>query len=446
MNNCQNLFLLFIFLSCTPVTETNWPFLPSVSNTWKSIQTFGGSKEDVANAVIITNDGGFAIVGNTQSNDGDFSNKVRTGSDIFLMKFNDEAKLQWIKTYGGAGDDRGHGLIELSDKGFALIGYSKSSDGDASINKGQHDNWVLRTDSKGNLLWEKSFGFLGHDHAYNIIATSDGGLFFNGFLDVTASNGLGQNKKEAHFSARHGVGEFWVHKIDLEGNIEWRRYFGGTRNDRSYDAIQSKDDAYVIVGASESQDVDIRNPRGSYDVWVIKIDSSGNLLWERSIGGSEYDKGNAIIETNAGEYLVLGYTFSSDGDILSNAGSSDILLARLSPSGSFQGLKTLGGSGFDSAKALIERPDGTLVFVGQRNSSNISVGEQTINNDVSLYFTLPNGSLIQNTNLSGSGLDQANDLVLTQKGEVIVVGSSESSSGNFKDSKGEKDIFIAFWH
>ena len=109
-------------------------------------------------------------------------------------------------------------------------------------------------------------------------------------------------------------------------------------------------------------------------------------------------------------------------------------------------MKTLGGSGFDSAKALIERPDGTLVFVGQRNSSNISVGEQTINNDVSLYFTLPNGSLIQNTNLSGSGLDQANDLVLTQKGEVIVVGSSESSSGDFKDSKGEKDIFIAFWH
>ena len=199
--------------------------MPSVSNTWESIQTFGGSKEDVANAVIITSDGGFAIVGNTQSNDGDFSNKVRTGSDIFLMKFNDEAKLQWIKTYGGSGDDRGHGLVELADEGFALIGYSKSSDGDASINKGQHDNWVLRTDSKGNLLWEKSFGFLGHDHAYNIIATSDGGLFFNGFLDVTASNGQGQNKKEVHFSARHGVGEFWVHKIDLEGNIEWRRYF-----------------------------------------------------------------------------------------------------------------------------------------------------------------------------------------------------------------------------
>ncbi|MDA9680566.1 hypothetical protein N9T84_00475 [Flavobacteriaceae bacterium] len=101
MNNCQNFFLFFIFLSCTPVTETNWPFLPTVSNTWESIQTFGGSKEDIANAVIITDDGGFAIVGNTQSNDGDFSNKVRTGSDIFLMKFNAKAKLQWIQTYGG---------------------------------------------------------------------------------------------------------------------------------------------------------------------------------------------------------------------------------------------------------------------------------------------------------------------------------------------------------
>ena len=327
-----------------------------------------------------------------------------------------------------------------------MIGYSKSSDGDASINKGQHDNWVLRTDKKGSVIWEKSFGYLGHDHAYNIIVTSDGGLFFNGFLDVTASNGLGQDKKEANFSSRHGVGEFWVHKIDLDGNIQWRRYFGGTSNDRSYDAIQSTDGGYVIVGSSESQDVDITRSRGSYDIWIIKINDNGNLLWECSIGGSEYDKGNAIVETMTGEYLVLGQTYSSDGDILDQSGSSDILMARLSKLGIIEEVKTLGDSGFETAKSIIERPDGTFVLVGQKSSSSVNYGEQVISNDVSLYYTLPNGNLIKSSKLSGAGLDEANDLVMTQEGKIIVVGSSESSSGDFKNSNGDKDVFIAFWH
>ncbi len=446
MNSYKNLVLLFIFVSCSPITETNWSFLPPVLNTWESVQTYGGSHEDIANAIIVTQDGGFAVIGNTKSTDGNFSMKTRTGSDLFLMKFSAEKKLEWIQTYGGSDDDRGHGLVQLSDEGFALIGYSKSSDGDASINKGQHDNWVLRTDKKGIVLWEKSFGYLGHDHAYNIIATSDGGLFFNGFLDVTASNGLGQDKKEAHFSSRHGVGEFWVHKIDLDGNIQWRRYFGGTSNDRSYDAIQSTDGGYVIVGSSESQDVDITRSRGSYDIWIIKINDNGNLLWECSIGGSEYDKGNAIVETMTGEYLVLGQTYSSDGDILDQSGSSDILMARLSKLGIIEEVKTLGDSGFETAKSIIERPDGTFVLVGQKSSSSVNYGEQAISNDVSLYYTLPNGNLIKSSKLSGAGLDEANDLVMTQEGKIIVVGSSESSSGDFKNSNGDKDVFIAFWH
>ena len=442
MNKYQILFLHFVFFSCTPITETNWSFLPPVVNSWESIQSYGGSEEDIANAVINTHDGGFAVVGNTESTDGDFSIKTRHGSDIFLMKFNSEKSLQWVKTYGGSKDDRGHGIVQLSDKGYALVGYSKSSDGDATVNKGQHDNWIIRTDENGVIIWEKSFGFLGHDHAYNILATLDGGLFFNGFLDISASRGKAINKN----SARHGAGEFWIHKIDLQGNIEWQRYFGGSSNDRSYDSIQSSDGNYVIVGSSESQDFDIITPKGSYDIWVIKIDANGNLLWQKSIGGTEYDKGNAIIESSTGEYIILGQTFSSDGDIKGLTGSSDILLGKLSPSGNLKQLKTLGDSGFQSANALAERPDGTLVIVGKKSNLNISSGEQSLSNDVLLYYTLPNGSLIETIQLSGSGINVANDLAHTEKGKIIVVGTSESKVGDFKNNNGKTDVFIAFWH
>ena len=162
----------------------------SFDSNFKSVYIYGGSNEDIAHSIIKTDDGGFAVIGNTKSNDNDLSFKTTDVSDILFLKFNSNLELDYIKTYGGSDDDRGYDLVQLADQGFILLGYSKSSDGDASLNRGQHDNWIIRIDKKGEIIWEKSFGFSGHDHAYNIIPTLDGGFFFNGFLDVTASNGL----------------------------------------------------------------------------------------------------------------------------------------------------------------------------------------------------------------------------------------------------------------
>ena len=117
-------------------------------------------------------------------------------------------------------------------------------------------------------------------------------------------------------SSRHGVGEFWCHKLDKDGNLEWRRYYGGTNNDRSYDAIETKNGDFILVGATESQDVDVSDPKGGYDFWVLKINGLGELLWERSIGGSGYDIAKAVVETSTGDYLIAGQTYSQDFDIL----------------------------------------------------------------------------------------------------------------------------------
>ena len=109
-------------------------------------------------------------------------------------------------------------------------------------------------------------------------------------------------------------------------------------------------------------------------------------------------------------------------------------------------MRTLGGSGFDTAKALVQRPDQSLLLVGHSNNVGSSIDDLPAGNDVSLYYTLPNGSLIESAKLTGSGLDEGNDLVITTKGKVIVVGSTESSSEDFSNPKGGKDIFVAFWH
>ena len=153
-------------------------------------------------------------------------------------------------------------------------------------------------------------------------------------------------------SARHGVGEFWVHKINLAGEIEWRQYFGGTNNDRSYDAVQTDEGDFIVVGTSESEDVDISNPHGGYDIWVIKLDPNGQLIWERSFGGSQYDSANAVILDQAQNIYVLGNTFSEDQDISSPLGHSDMWLLSLNQAGQLLSEQTFGGTDFDVGRDL----------------------------------------------------------------------------------------------
>lgn len=413
--------------------------------TLQFLQLFGGSDEDVAHAIIPTQDGGFAILGNTKSTDGDLDNKALPVSDLLLIKFSADAILEWHTTYGGSEDDRGHSLVQLSDGGYAILGYSMSQDGDASLNQGQHDNWVIRTDAYGTLLWEKSFGFSGHDHAYNIIATQDGGLLFNGFLDVTSSGGLGTTFQKGALSARHGVGEFWVHKINLAGEIEWRQYFGGTNNDRSYDAVQTDEGDFIVVGTSESEDVDISNPHGGYDIWVIKLDPNGQLIWERSFGGSQYDSANAVILDQAQNIYVLGNTFSEDQDISSPLGHSDMWLLSLNQAGQLHSEQTFGGTGFDVGRDLAFDTNGNLWLVGYSQSEDIDFSSNKGDNDIALLQLDKNLFPKQHFNLGGSGFDIAHALLPLNDGRLLVTGTSESQNGLFLNNRGGKDIFVALW-
>jgi len=439
------LFFIYIFLiNCSKNFETNLPVKFSFDSDFRSVYKYGGSNEDIAHSIIKTDDGGFAVIGNTKSNDNDLSFKTTDVSDILFLKFNSNLELDYIKTYGGSDDDRGYDLVQLADQGFILLGYSKSSDGDASLNKGQHDNWIIKIDKKGEIIWEKSFGFSGHDHAYNIIPTLDGGFFFNGFLDVTASNGLGMDDKKNISYKKHGVGEFWCHKLDKNGNLQWRKYFGGTNNDRSYDAIQTSDGDFIVIGTSESNDFEISNSKGSYDMWVIKLDNNGNLLWEKSFGGKGYDTGQAVIENSYGNIMVLGQTNSFDGDITKPLGSSDFFLVNMTKKGEILNIENLGTSNFDSGKSIMELDDGSLFLLG--HTTDISSIEGNIGSDILLIKTLPNGSFVEKQIRGGTGTDIGYDFTQLTDGSLIIVGSSNSEDGFFSKNYGKEDVFIAKWN
>ena len=408
------------------------------------VKSFGGSNDDEANDIINTSDGGFMVIGSSTSSDGLIQNKVGFESDIILMKFDSDKSIEWVKNYGGSRDDRGQSVVEVSGIGYALLGYSMSNDGDASSNEGFHDNWVILIDSKGDIIWEKSYGFSGHDHAYNIIKTKDGNLFFNGFLDVTASRGLGSTKKVGK-SIKHGVGEFWCHKIDLDGNILWRKYFGGTNNDRSYDSVETSDGDFLIVGSSESNDIDISSPKGSYDIWVIKLSSNGDLLWERSYGGSKYETANSIMQSADKKIHILGSTLSNDKNISFQMGSSDFWLLTIDSDGNLLSEQTFGGSNFDKGKKIEIDSKDNLWLTGYSRSIDFDLSSNKGKNDAVLIQLSKNRILKEVFEIGAEGEDIANSLIHFNENEIIVAGYSDSKEDYFIENKGGKDIFLAFF-
>ena len=409
-------------------------------STW--IKNFGGSGDDSPRSILQTTDGGFVVFGFTNSTDGDLSAKTLNVNDYWLLKLDAEGNLQWQKTYGGSKDDRGQKVIQTADGGYAITGYAMSDDGDASNNEGFHDNWVLRLDALGEILWEKSFGFSGHDHSYDIIETPDGGLFFSGFLDVTSSNGEGSTNKNSGLT-RHGVGEFWGTKLDADGTIVWRKFFGGTNNDRSFGVINALDGGFILSGASESDDFDISDPKGSYDFWVVKVDKNGSLEWERSFGGTGIEQSRDISKTADGNYVIVGNTFSADTQVTKNNGSSDVWLIKISPAGELIWQHSYGGSGFDSADSVNLAINGGFIISGNSKSADKDVSVNQGENDFWILTTDAQGNLLSEFSMGGADLDFAYDAIEANDGSIFVVG--ETASGDFPEieHKGGVDLVVA---
>lgn len=428
-------FLILLLMNCSsddssPVNNNNSP---------EFVKTHGGSKNDSAQSVTATTDGGYIVLGHTQSNDNDITDKQDESFDYWILKFDANDQLQWQKTYGGSLDDRGNDIIETSDGGYAILGYSFSNNDDVSNNAGLQDYWIVKLNASGNILWEKSFGYQGADSGISLIETNDQGFLITGILDVTASGGEGNTQRTAN---RHAGGDYWALKLDISGNLEWSRYFGGNFTDTPYGVVQTEDNGFIIAGSSDSEDTDISGNIGTYDFWVIKISSSGDLVWEKSFGGSQIDEARAIIKSGDGNYIIAGDTRSNDNDISQNKGAADLWLIKISPTGNLIWEKTIGGSNFDVARAIENSQNNGFIISGSSRSSDIDVSENKGQNDAWILKTDNNGNLLWETTVGGSNIDFSYDVAELANGSVIAVGDTASNDGDIIENKGFSDLLI----
>jgi hypothetical protein len=404
------------------------------------VKTFGGSLNESAQSIIKTNDGGYAVLGYTQSMHGDVINKTNESFDYWLLKFDQNNALQWQKTYGGTDDDRGSAVIQTADNGYAVLGYSKSLDGDVSENAGANDFWVSKLDTTGTISWQKSFGFSGADNGISLIQTNDGGYLLTGVLDVSASNGEGNSKSV--LSKKHAGGDYWAIKLNTSGEKQWSKFYGGTFTDTPYDVIQTEDNGYLIIGSTDSNDVDINNNKGSYDFWIVKISETGTLVWEKSFGGSEIDEARAITKSNDGNYIIVGDTRSNDLDVSDNNGAADLWVIKISTTGSLIWEKSFGGTSFDVGRSISKTQDGGFIISGSSRSADVDVSKNNGQNDAWILKIDANANLKWQKTIGGSEIDFAYDAVELDDKTIIVVGESNSSNFDISTNKGFTDLLI----
>jgi hypothetical protein len=338
-------------------------------------KTFGGSGSDSPSAIVATIDGGFVIGGYSYSNiSGDKSENSKGSLDYWIVKLNSNGQKVWDKTIGGNKGDWASDIIVTTDGSIVIGGYSNSNiSGDKSENsKGLFDYWIVKLNSNGQKIWDETIGGDVSDILSTIVATNDGGFVLGGGSESNISGDKSENSKG---DSDYWV----VKLNSNGQKIWDKTFGGSRRdaiaNPAALTIIVTTDGGIVIAGFSNSNVSGDKseNSRGDSDYWIVKLNSNGQKIWDKTFGGGDLDIPTTIIATTDGSFVIGGYSYSNiSGDKSENSkGSLDYWIVKLNSNGQKIWDKTLGGAGSDNVATIIATTDGSFVIAGG-SASNIS--------------------------------------------------------------------------
>ena len=343
---------------------------------------YGGASDDEAYSVEQTADGGFIIVGCTESFGAD-------GKDVWLIKTDAQGDTLWAKAYGGTGDDEARSVEQTSDGGYILTGST------GSFGAGAADFWLLKTDAQGDTLWTKTYGGGSNEWSFDVDQTADGGYIIVGTMqsfaiayddvwliktdsfgdslwtknwDININDDRGAEVQQTHdggfiivghtyYTGSGNVLDFTLFKTDSLGNTLWTGTYGERKEQRGASVRQTSDSGYVLTGYTADQYN--TNP----DVYVVKTDSVGDTTWTRTYGGSDWEEGYLVRQTNDGGYFLVGKTNSF------GAGGFDVWVLETDANGDTLWTKTYGGTGDDVGYSGQQTADGGYIIAGYTASS-----------------------------------------------------------------------------
>ena len=273
-------------------------------------KSLGGTNAEEAKSIVQTTDGGYIIAGFTSSNDFDVSGN-HGNRDYWIVKLSSIGDVEWQKTLGGTGDETANSIQQTTDGGFIVAGQTNSTDGDVLSTIGGDDFWVIKLSASGSIEWQKTLGTTANDYFPSIVQTSDGGYIMVGASSIFVGN---QNQHVSHCNTI---------KINNTGIVEWQRLiesYNYSYYDDIYKIIQTIDGGYAIVGTTGVGDTNFSAlPNyGGTNIWFLKLDASGATQGQRVYGGASNDHGSSIHQDSDGNYSIAGYTSSQSLQVLCN--------------------------------------------------------------------------------------------------------------------------------
>lgn len=355
---------------------------PSLS--WST--TIGSSGSDEVIEIQQTQDGGFIMVGSTDSYGAGFD-------DVYLVKTDSKGTLEWSTTYGGFTIDHGQSIQTTRDGGYIITG------GTFSYGMGSYDVYLIKTNSLGTLEWSTTFGGTGWDYGHYVQQTQDGGYIVAGY---TGSFGA-------------GLDDVYLIKTNQLGTLEWSTTVGGAKSDRGFSIAQCLDGGYIITGETNSN-----NSGYVLDVYLVKTDSLGNFQWQKYFGGSGYDRGYSVKQTQDGGFIITGETGSFGSDY-------DVYLIKTDPLGTLEWSTTLGGAGNQFSYCVQQAKDNGYIITGWSKPND------GVPYDVYIVKTDYLGTYEWSTTFGGSGDEYSLSVQQTKDGGYIVAGYTNSFGAGLYD-------------
>lgn len=401
-------------------------------------KTYGSSLNELGYTITKANDGtGFVFVGSALGNSGDITgHHGGIGADAWAVKINTLGNIDWQRCVGGTNGDYAYDIITTTDSAYVFAGTTKSNDGDVTGGHGGQDVWVVKLDrSSGNIVWQKTFGGSADDVANSIVETTDGGFLVAGYANSNDGDIPGNN---------HGGSDVWIIKLNSSGTMEWQKLYGGTAGESaSAITINSTVDGSFLIGATTSStNGDVTGNHGGNDCWLFKINGVGDLLWQKTYGGSQNDNCNAIVKTPDGGCILSGGSASNDGDVSGNNRYADAWVVKIKPDGTIAWQKFFGGFDGDYASVRDIDASGNILLVGYTFSKNGDIPASKGGEDLWILRLDSNGNKLYSNVLGGRGGDMANDAVPTSDGGYITAGRSNSTSGDVSGNHGGEDVWV----
>jgi hypothetical protein len=428
----------FLFILHSTFYIFHFAAAQSPSIQWQ--RCYGGSNVDRAFSCVQTNDGGYIIGGTSRSNDGDVT--FHYGSDIYtdywLVKTDAAGSIEWQKTYGGSNTDKMNNVIQTSDSGYLLTGWTYSSDGDVTGASSLGDVWVVKVNASGSIQWQNAMGGTGPDNGNKAFQTADGGYIISG--NTSSTNG--------DVSGNHGASDYWLVKLDTGGVIQWQKCFGGSSTEEEPVAQQTSDGGYILAGASYSNDSDVSGHHGALstsDCWVVKMDSARNIQWQHSFGGTKNEEEVSIRETPEGDFVIAATSFSNDGDVTSHHGASttsDVWVFKLDAGGNMIWQKSMGGTSDDKATWISMCNGGGYIISGFTSSTDGDVTNNQGGEDQWLIKTDTAGNIQWQKTIGGTANDEATSIQQTNDGGFILCGVTASDDGDISGNHGTDDFSV----